>query len=401
MNQTLDRASIEDALHQISAILATSSLYSLEHPRVQILFPRIVDTLTNLLRQQQDLTFFIIKNDLLFDGKPLARTPHTERIAHKLHAQAIEFISFKKGLSIDEITLFFQVALALEELSALDSRAPHISYGLIDIQENDEISRPIMRFEDLTPEELHNLEDFYAALSNKDECDIKEISSLVAGFISAFEQQANPLLALVPLRMEDEYTFTHSINVAILNIAQGMSLGLDESLLRDVGIAGLLHDAGKIFVDKEIIRKPGQLSDDEWKQMQKHPARGAQYLMSQEGLPQLAILTAFEHHMRYDLSGYPQVSDDWQLNICSQITMISDTFDALRTRRSYKEPWDLPKISGLFLDIAGKQLNPYLAMNFLKLLEQMGEEVLEEGISLSKGAPALTEEELATRHVCE
>ena len=401
MNQTPDRASIEDALHQISAILATSSLYSLEHPRVQILFPRIVETLTNLLKQQQDLTFFIIKNDLLFDGKPLARTPHTERIAHKLHAQSIEFISFKKGLGINEITLFFKVALALEELSVLDSRAPHISYGLIDIQDNDETSRPIMRFEDLTPEELHNLEDFYSALSNKDECDIKEISALVAGFISAFEQQANPLLALVPLRMEDEYTFTHSLNVAILNIAQGMSLGLDEGLLRDVGIAGLLHDAGKIFIDKEIIRKPGQLNDDEWKQMQQHPGRGAQYLMSQGDLPQLAILTAFEHHMRYDLSGYPQVSDDWQLNICSQMTMISDTFDALRTRRSYKEPWDLPKISGLFLDIAGKQLNPYLVMNFLKLLEQMGEEILEGGISLSKGAPDLTKEELATRHVCE
>ncbi len=298
------------------------------------------------------------------------------------------------------------MALDLEGLGVLDSKAPHISYGLIDIQDNDEACRPIMGFEDLTPPaELHDLENFYTALSNKDECDIKEISSLVAGFISAFEQQANPLLALVPLRMEDEYTFTHSLNVAILNIAQGMSLGLDEGLLRDVGIAGgMLHDAGKIFVDKEIIRKPGQLTDEEWKQMQQHPARGAQYLMSQGGdlPPQLAILTAFEHHMRYDLSGYPQVSPDWQLNICSQITMISDTFDALRTRRSYKEPWDLPKISGLFLEIAGKQLNPYLVMNFLKLLEQMGEEILVEGISLSKGgAPDLTKEELATRHVCE
>lgn len=401
MSQFIDRSSIEDALHQISAIMATSSLYSLEHPRVQILFPRILDTLTNLLNRQHELTFFIIKNDLLFDGKPLERTPHTERIATKLHDRSIEFISFKKGLSIDEMTLFFRVALALDEISALESSAPHINYGLIDIQENDETTRPIMRFEDLTPEELHSLEDFYTALSNKDQCDIKEISSLVAGFVSAFQQQANPLLALVPLRLEDEYTFTHSLNVAILNIAQGMSLGLDEGLLRDVGIAGMLHDAGKIFVDKEIIRKPGQLNDEEWRQMQQHPGRGAQYLMSQTGLPQLAILTAFEHHMRYDLTGYPQISGDWQINICSQMTMISDTFDALRTRRSYKEPWDLPKISGLFLDIAGKQLNPYLVMNFLKLLEQMGEEVLEGGISLSKGAPDLTEDELATRHVCE
>jgi response regulator RpfG family c-di-GMP phosphodiesterase len=105
--------------------------------------------------------------------------------------------------------------------------------------------------------------------------------------------------------------------------------------------------------------------------------------------------------MQYDLAGYPQVKNSWQPNICSQMTMVSDTFDALRTKRSYKEPWDLPKISGLFLNLAGKQLNPYLVMNFLKILEQMGENVIEGGISLSKGVPDLTEAELATCQVCE
>jgi len=162
-----------------------------------------------------------------------------------------------------------------------------------------------------------------------------------------------------------------------------------------------LHDAGKIFVDKEIIRKPGQLNDDEWEQMQQHPSRGAQYLMNQEGVPQIAICTAFEHHMRYDKTGYPKVPKGWQINLCSEMTMISDTFDALRTRRTYKEPWDFPKISGLMLELAGKQLNPYLVMNFLKVLEGLGEQVIESGISLAADAPELSEAELATRHVCQ
>ena len=401
MTQVIDRHSIEEALRQISAMLATSMLYSLEHPRVQILVPRILDRLTKLLDQQNDLTFFIIKNDLLFDGKPLEKTPHTERIARKLHAQNIEFINFKRGLDLNEVKLFLQVALGLIDVSVFDEQAAHIDYGKIDVPDDDEAIRPIMRFEDLMPEELQSLNEFYEALSNENNCDLREVTSIVAGFVVAFQQHANPLLALVPLRMEDEYTFTHSLNVAILNIAQGMSLGLDEELLHNVGLAGMLHDAGKIFVDKEIIRKPGKLNDEEWRQMRQHPSRGAQYLMSQEGIPQLAVLSAFEHHMQYDLAGYPQVKNGWQPNICSQMTMVSDTFDALRTRRTYTEPWDLPRISGLFLDLAGKRLNPYLVMNFLKILEQMGENVIVGGINLSAGVPDLTEAELETRHVCE
>lgn len=401
MTGPLNRKAIEDVLQQISAILSTSSLYSLDHPRAAALLPALQNSLKALLKHQKELTFFILKKELLFDGKPLQRTPHSERIAIRLGARSIEFITFQNGLDNREIRLFFEVALNLKEVTVFDNETPHIRYGLIDVQESDEAVRPIMRFEDLTPEELQSLDDFYDALGNRGECDTKEISKIVAGFVAAFQQQANPLLALVPLRLEDEYSFTHSLNVAILNIAQGMSLDLDEKLLRDVGLAGMLHDAGKIFIDKEIIRKPGPLNDEEWEKMRQHPSRGAQYLMSQAGVPQLAILTAFEHHMRYDLAGYPEVRKDWALNVCSQMTMISDTFDALRTRRSYKEPWDLPRISGLFLELAEKQLNPHLVMNFLKLLERMGEEVIEGGIHLYEEEPGLTAEKLANRHVCE
>ncbi len=401
MSQPLDRYSLENALQQMSSILATAALYSIEHNRATLLLPRFQDTLSSLLNSQQELTFLSIKKDLLYDGKPLPSTPHTKRIASRLQSRNIEFISFLQGITPAEIILFFQVALGVAEVKALDLNAPHIRCGLIDIQTNIDAPRPIARFEDLSPEELQSLEDFYASLSNKDECNIKETTQIVAGFVAAFQQQANPLLALVPLRMEDEYSFTHSLNVAILNIAQGMTLGLDEDLLRDVGIAGMLHDAGKTFIDKEIIGKSGQLTEEEFEQISQHPSRGAQYLMNQDRIPKLAILAAFEHHMRYDLTGYPQMPKGWKTNVCSQITMISDIFDALRTRRSYKEPWDLPKICGLLLDSAGTQLNPYLVMNFLKLLEKMGENVLLSGISLSEGAPELTDEELANRQVRE
>jgi response regulator RpfG family c-di-GMP phosphodiesterase len=135
--------------------------------------------------------------------------------------------------------------------------------------------------------------------------------------------------------------------------------------------------------------------------MQKHPARGAQYLMGQEGIPPLAIITAFEHHLRYDKKGYPKVPSDWQVNLCTQMTMISDTFDALRTRRAYKEPWDFARISGRMLELVGNQLDPHLTLNFLSMMSDLGEQIIESGISLALDAPYRSEAELSARHVCE
>ena len=146
-------------------------------------------------------------------------------------------------------------------------------------------------------------------------------------------------------------------------------------MLHDIGMAGMLHDVGKIFVDREILNKPGKLDDREFALIKEHPSRGAQYLMNQEGIPRLALFSAYEHHMRYDLKGYPQPPQGWQLNICSQMTMISDTFDALRSNRAYDDSWDFSRASGLMLQLAGEQLNPDLTINFLRTLANMGEDI--------------------------
>jgi len=401
MPRLFDQQAIHDSLRLISAALSATSLYSIEHQQVRLLIPKIRENLAALLAQQPELTFLIVKDDLLFDGKPLERTPHTERIARLLYSRNIGFIRFYQGIEVREVDLLLQVAAGLSAAVLFNSETPHIDYGEIDTPDESEETRQIFCFEELTAEELQSIGTFYEKIGDRTDLDIREVSSIIAGFASAFQQEANPLLALVPLREEDEYSFTHSLNVAILNLAQGNSLGLKGQLLHDVGIAGMLHDSGKIFIDKEILRKPAGLSDEEWRHMQKHPALGAQYLLGQEGIPALAIITAFEHHMRYDKKGYPEVSSDWQINLCTQMTMISDTFDALRTRRTYKEPWDFAKISGRMLELVSNQLNPHLTLNFLSMMSELGEQLIESGISLSAGAPQRTDAELAARHVCE
>jgi HD-GYP domain-containing protein (c-di-GMP phosphodiesterase class II) len=194
---------------------------------------------------------------------------------------------------------------------------------------------------------------------------------IVSGFIDAFRQEGDSMLAMASLRSTDEYTFTHSTNVCILNIAQAMSLGIDGQLLHDIGIAAMLHDIGKLFIPEEILTKKDTLTVEEFAIIKQHPALGARHLLDTPGVPRLAITTAYEHHLKYNLSGYPAVQADWQPNLCSQMTMISDFFDALRTRRSYREPMKLRRIARMMWDMMGTDLHPVLTRNFLKILSRL------------------------------
>jgi HD-GYP domain-containing protein (c-di-GMP phosphodiesterase class II) len=189
--------------------------------------------------------------------------------------------------------------------------------------------------------------------------------------ITAIRQESSVLLSFSPLRMLDEYTFTHSTNVCILNLAQAMALGIKGDALRDIGVAALLHDTGKLYVPEEILNKPGKLTDTEWEMIRSHPQRGAEYLLDNPGIPPLAVVVAYEHHMQYDNSGYPQVSRDWRQNICSQMTTISDFFDAMRTKRIYRDALETKIIADQMTKISGTSLNPLLTKNFLILIEKM------------------------------
>jgi HD-GYP domain-containing protein (c-di-GMP phosphodiesterase class II) len=253
---------------------------------------------------------------------------------------------------------------------------PHLRFGKVSVDmphQSESEGLEVSSFSAIPGHYLNQLDAIHSVHDSHEPLDMSSVLALVAGFITAFRKEANPLLALVPLREMDEYTFTHSLNLCILNLAQGMSLGFEGQLLHDLGIAALLHDVGKQFVPEEILNKPGKLQEDEWELMRQHAIRGAEYLLNNPGVPRLAILCAFEHHMKYDMTGYPKVPPGWQTNICSQITMVSDIFDALRTKRVYRNALDFDEVAGKMLWMAGTDLNPTLTLNFLRILRKLEE----------------------------
>ncbi len=210
--------------------------------------------------------------------------------------------------------------------------------------------------------------EMYEGVQKRKRLDVVGISEVVTVFIDAFASDADPLLALAPLRAMDEYTYTHSTNVCVLNLAQATAMGITGTLLHDIGIAAMLHDVGKLFIPEEVLNKTEKLTEDEWAIIRQHPVTGAHYLLDIPGVPRLAVVTAFEHHMRYDLKGYPPVKVNWQQNLASQMTAISDTYDSLRTKRIYRGSKEFQHVETVLRGAAGSQLNPQLVENFLQIM---------------------------------
>lgn len=375
MNSGQNIFQLREILRCLAQVVSTAALYSPEHPKVLSGIPGVIDPLQQFLAKEPELTLIVADNVMLYLGKPLEQDPNVQRLARLFTRLEIGFVRIVPGVDSADLRQLIRCVCGQESLDVLRSRSSKISIGFVDADSTGDGDRGTTAeaYSRLTPLQLEELKKTYDGIAGQEQVDFRHVISLVAGFIESFRREANPLMALVPIRDLDEYTFTHSINVGILNIAQGMSLSIEGQLLHDLGIAGMLHDSGKIRIERRIIQKPGNLTEEEFAVIKSHPSYGAQYLMNQVGVPAVAVMSAYEHHMRYDLKGYPQVPPGWQLNLCSQMTMISDTFDALRTRRIYKAAWDFPKVCGHMLTLAGSQLNPDLTINFLKLLADLGE----------------------------
>ena len=168
---------------------------------------------------------------------------------------------------------------------------------------------------------------------------IKKIKRVVQGIVDQILNEETSMIGLTTIRDYDEYTFTHSVNVCIFSVALGKRLGLTKMQLYDLGLAALFHDIGKSRVPVDVLNKSGGLTDDEWKRIAAHPWLGVLALFQvrgQQELPYRAMVVAFEHHMKHDLTGYPRPIRPREMSIYSKIVAVADGFDAATSRRAYQ-----------------------------------------------------------------
>ena len=167
----------------------------------------------------------------------------------------------------------------------------------------------------------------------------RRVKRVVLGIVDQVLHDEAAMLGMTTLRDYDEYTFTHSVNVCILSVALGQKLGFSKLQLFEVGLGALFHDVGKSRVPLSVLNKDGRLDKEEWRIMSQHPEFGLILLFDLHGFeepPYRAMLTAYEHHMRTDFTGYPRAVRDRWFGFFSRICAVADAFDAATSKRSYQ-----------------------------------------------------------------
>jgi HD-GYP domain-containing protein (c-di-GMP phosphodiesterase class II) len=172
---------------------------------------------------------------------------------------------------------------------------------------------------------------------------VRKVKRAVQGIVDQVLSNENSMVTMTTLRDFDEYTFTHCVNVCIFSVIIGQRLGLEKLQLYDLGLGALFHDIGKQRVDYDIINKPGGLTEAEWVLLKEHTTEGLLCLFKMHGfadVPYRQMLMAYEHHMKIDLTGYPQNKRTREPTLFSRIVAVADAFDAGTSVRSYQyQPW--------------------------------------------------------------
>jgi putative nucleotidyltransferase with HDIG domain len=192
--------------------------------------------------------------------------------------------------------------------------------------------------------------------------------SMVDGLAQAVIQNRTALLALTALKDYDNYTFTHMVNVSILTMGQARALGVEGTLLREFGLAALMHDIGKVRTPPEILNKPDKLTDEEFTIMKRHVVDGAEILRKTVEIPPLAPIVAFEHHLRLDGTGYPAGVSRPTLNLATMLCGIADVYDAMRSQRAYQQAFPSERIVAVLQRNDGTQFDQHLVRRFVQLL---------------------------------
>jgi putative nucleotidyltransferase with HDIG domain len=178
------------------------------------------------------------------------------------------------------------------------------------------------------------------------------------------------VMPLLQLKEFDQYTTTHSMNVSVLAMALGEFLGMAPAATRGFGLAGLLHDLGKVRIPKEILSKPGKLTPEERAVVEAHPADGARMILEGNEPLDLAAVVAYEHHRCHDGRGYPHVHYPRECHQASRLVHVCDVYDALRTRRPYRDAWSSTQALDYIQERAGAEFDPAMAAAFIEMMRR-------------------------------
>jgi hypothetical protein len=353
--------------------LSNCSLYSRDHASVETFSRKSFVLLEKILREFANFQIMIIEDDLVINKTSLRELGlQVENLRKRLKRKGVSYIDFLPGITFKELREFIPEILELDKKMPV---FPHIQIGVVDLQLEESKVEEDFDNEDalgFLSEQIDLTKEIFNNIASAQQISIPRLNQVIGNFVSALSKNRNILNLLSHAKSRKEYTYIHATNVSALSIFQMKTLGVKESLfLHDIGIAGLLHDVGKLFISEETLGEKGALAAKEWAEIKLHPLHGARFLSAIKGIPRIAPIVAFEHHLKYNGQGYPklQASGERQ-HFGSQVVAISDCFDALRSTRPYRKGLEMKEIFSIMEKDSEHGFNPFLLDNFRRRIDK-------------------------------
>ena len=189
---------------------------------------------------------------------------------------------------------------------------------------------------------------------------------LVTNIVDQIIENKDTLVNLIDLKMFDDYTYYHCVNVAVLSIALGTSMELNKIDLYNLGLGAILHDIGKMFINSSILNKRGKLTNEEYRFLQKHSEYGYNYLKETYEIPLSSYVGVLQHHEKYDGTGYPLHRSKEEISLFGRIICIADVYDALTSTRPYRKALLPSEAIEYIMANGGVMFDINLTKNFVK-----------------------------------
>ena len=370
----------------LHGMLRAAGLYLPTHPQTHRAKQTLFQALTGYLSSHGRLTYrfmgdLLVANDRILPRESLLYRRFLETCQHE---RGIGAVGFTTGLAERELDALLEaftegVGSSVGEWS-VRRRLTHLHLAPPTQPERQSGEGVARRAYYGSIEVLRDIESLIRARRSINLEQVGTLRVYTSTMLEQMLQAPGLVLRLASIKSYDEYTLYHSVNVAVISMGIGLALGLPHELLRELGMAGMLHDLGKIAIPLEVLRKPGLLDAEEWRIMCRHPVLGADLLARMPGSNRLPLIVAFEHHMRYDGKGYPFVRDGWRQHPVSRLACLADVYDAMTSRRSYKKAIPVDQVRAFVRDEAGRTFDPRFVGVLDRMLRMMRE--------AAKGVPA-------------
>jgi putative nucleotidyltransferase with HDIG domain len=309
-------------------------LYPQEHPAVVSGVLGTLKAVRESMAGEGDVTFTVVEGHLYRERDP---RPHESLefsdLLGALRGAGIETITFSDPVQVNDVRMLIAYAAGLSGDTPTGSvRLNEWPYSPEDLGLVESDS-PRMRY----AAAMDTLKRAMLSVGHDERIPMTDATVAVERLLEVTVSQPSTALLLATLKSHDGYTFYHSVNVAILSLAMAQAIGMDDHASKTLALGALLHDVGKARVDARLLTSSSRLGPDEWAEMRRHPQEGALSIL-QSAAPgqEFAAVVAFEHHARYDRTGYPLLGYARRPHPYSRLVTVADVYDALTTRRAYR-----------------------------------------------------------------